>query len=181
MISFKEIKEGLFSYEEPAGGWVATFKKPTDLLKAATKVRDAGVGRFDCFTPMPLHGLDKAMGLKRSWVPFVTLVTGLLGAALELLYITYIDVFDWPIVYGGKPHFAFWGYIPILFEITVFFGGLSTVAAVIILGRLWCINRKPVAPGITSDTFAIWIGDNLTKEQVENLLSGLGAEITPVE
>lgn len=181
MISFKEIKEGLFSYEETEGGWVATVKKPADLLKAAEKARDAGVKRFDCFSPMPLHGMDKAMGMKRSWIPFITLVTGLAGAALQLLYITYVDLFSWPIVYGGKPHFAIFAYIPILFEITVFFGGLSTVAAVIILGRLGYMNRKPVAPGITSDTFAIWIGDNLSKEQVENLLSGLGAEIKPVE
>ncbi|MCS6985123.1 MAG: DUF3341 domain-containing protein [Leptospiraceae bacterium] len=181
MVSFKEVKEGLFSYEEPDKGWVAIFTKPQELLKAAEKVRDAGIKRFDCFTPMPIHGLDKAMGLKRSWVPFVTLVTGLGMALLEFLYILYIDVINWPIVYGGKPHFSFPAYIPILFEVTVFMGGVCTAAAVIVLGRLGKINRKPIHPRVTSDTFALWIGDELSRQEVEKILSPISCEIKPLE
>lgn len=181
MVSFKEIKEGLFTYEETHGGWVATVESPADLLKVAEKAKNAGVKEFDCFSPMPLHGLDKAMGLKRSWLPFVTLVTGLLGLAFQLLYIYYVDVISWPINYGGKPHFALIAYVPILFEVAIFFSGSCTVAAVIIMGRLGRINRKPVTPRVTGDGFAIWIGDSLSLQQVESMFSGISVDIKALE
>lgn len=181
MVSFKEIKEGLFTYTEPTKGWMVVLKKPQDLLEAAKRIRDANIKDFDCFTPMPIHGLDKAMGLKRSWIPFITLVTGLGMALLEFLYIVYIDLMDWPLIYGGKPHFSFPAYIPILFEVTVFMGGVCTVAAVIILGRLGKINRKPIHPRVTSDTFVLWIGDAIPRAEVEKLLQGVSYELKELE
>ena len=63
----QSIKKGLFFYEEPDKGYVASIKSAKNLLKAATIVRDAGIKRFDCFTPFPLHGMEKAMGIEKSW------------------------------------------------------------------------------------------------------------------
>lgn len=182
MLSIAEIKRGLFSYEEVSAGYVATLKSASDLLKAAEKVRQANVKSFDCFTPCPIHGLDKAMGLNRSWIPLLTLIGGLMAAALGLCYIIFIDVFNWPIVYGGKPFFSWPAYVPILFELAIYFASVFTVTGVLVLGRLGFMNRKLPAAGVTSDVFAIWLGDkNLTRADVERILSGLNAQIEEVK
>ncbi|HRP70084.1 MAG TPA: DUF3341 domain-containing protein [Turneriella sp.] len=182
MLSIAEIKRGLFSYEEAKSGFIAVVKSAADLLKAAEKTKQANVKSFDCFTPCPIHGLDTAMGIHRSWIPSLTLVGGILGAVLGLAYITFIDVFNWPIIYGGKPYFSWPAYVPLLFELSIYFASFFTVFAVIALGKLWRINRKLPVQGVTSDVFAIWIGDaNLSKADVERILSGLNVEIKEIQ
>lgn len=180
MLSFKEIKAGLFSYEEADRGHVIAIKTAADLLKGAEKVKQAGVKHFDCYTPFPIHGLDIAMGLHRSWIPFVTLLSSLMALILGVSYIFYIDVIDWSIVYGGKPYFSGPAYVPILFELAVYFAAVAAVASVIVLGKLGTISRKPILPNVTSDGFAIWIGDNLSEAEIKNILGNLGDEIHPV-
>ncbi|MBS0619375.1 MAG: DUF3341 domain-containing protein [Spirochaetes bacterium] len=178
MLSIAEIKRGLFSYEEATKGFVASFKSAGDLLKAAEKTKQANVKTFDCFTPCPIHGLDTAMGLHRSWIPVLTLIGGLMAIVLELAYIAFIDLSNWPIIYGGKPYFSWPAYIPILFEVSIYFATVFTVTGVIVLGRLGRISRKPPVAGVTSDVFAIWMGDeNLNRSDVERILAGLPAEI----
>jgi hypothetical protein len=182
MLSIAEIKRGLFSYDEAKKGFVASFKSPGDLLKAAKQTKEANVKLFDCFTPCPIHGLDTAMGLHRSWIPVLTFIGGFTAMLLSLSYITYIDVFNWSIVFGGKPYFSWPAYIPILFEMTIYFAAVATVVAVLVLGRLGFINRKPPVAGVTSDVFAIWLGDStLTRSDVERILSGLPAEIKEIQ
>jgi len=182
MLSIAEIKRGLFSYEEATSGYVASFKSAADLLKAAEKTKQANVKLFDCFTPCPIHGLDHAMGLHRSWIPVLTFLGGIMALILGLSYITFIDVFNWSIVFGGKPFFSWPAYIPILFELTIYFAAVFTVVAVLVLGRLGFINRKLPAAGVTSDVFAIWLGDaNLSKADVERILSGLPADIKEIQ
>lgn len=182
MLSIAEIKRGLFSYDEVSGGYVASFKAPGDLLKAAQKVKEANVKLFDCFTPCPIHGLDTAMGLHRSWIPVLTFLGGVMALILSLSYITFIDVFNWPIVFGGKPYFSWPAYVPILFEMTIYFAAVFTVVAVLVLGRLGFINRKVPAHAVTSDVFAIWLGDKgITRGDVERILSGLNPQIEEVK
>lgn len=181
MLSIAEIKRGLFSYEEATQGFIASFKSAADLLKAAEKTKQANVKLFDCFTPCPIHGLDHAMGLHRSWIPVLTFIGGIMALILGLAYISFIDLLNWPIVYGGKPFFSWPAYVPILFELTIYFAAVFTVVAVLVLGRLGFINRKVPAEGVTSDVFAIWLGDaNLSKADVERILSGLPADIKEI-
>ncbi|MES0488769.1 MAG: DUF3341 domain-containing protein [Leptospirales bacterium] len=177
MVSFSEIKKGLFRYEEAVGGWVATIKSAADLLKAAEKVKEAGVKKFDCFSPFPIHGLEKAMGLSRSWVPFITLIFGLSGGVIGFLLMTWIETSDWPVLHGGKPLWAWPAFIPITFELTILFGAFSTVGVTLYLGRLGKISRKPVVNSITSDGFAVWIGDSIGKDEIAKMLDGLYDEI----
>jgi hypothetical protein len=182
MLSIAEIKRGLFSYEEATGGFIASFKSAGDLLKAAEKTKQANVKSFDCFTPCPIHGLDHAMGLHRSWIPVMTFVGGIMALILGLAYIWFIDVLNWPIVYGGKPFFSWPAYVPILFELTIYFASVFTVVSVLVLGRLGFINRRLPAAGVTSDVFAIWLGDaNLSRADVERILSGLSTDIKELQ
>ena len=177
MIDFKEIKKGLFRYEEPKGGWVVTIKDAGKLLKAAEKVRDAGIKHFDCFTPFPMHGLEKAMGLPRSWVPLFSLIGGLTGLTFAFSAMTYIESFFWPMIHGGKPLFAWPAYVPIMFEMTILFSAFATLGTFIYLGRLGKTKRTPVLNTVTSSGFAVWIGDTITKKEVEKMLSGLYSNV----
>ena len=89
-----------------AYGLIAEFDSPAAVLSAAEKVRDAGFRRWDVFSPFPVHGLDKVMGLKNSLVGWFALVFG--GGAFigSMLMIWYMNGYDYPIITGGKPMFS---------------------------------------------------------------------------
>jgi hypothetical protein len=142
-------------------GVVGFFDSDHALMEAARRTRDArgtsGIETFDVFSPYPIHGMDDAMGLKRSPLPFVTFGAGLTGfcCAFLLQYIT--SAVDWPLIVGGKPFNSWPAFVPIMFELTVLFAGLCTVAGMFILNRLPNISRKTFDPGITRDRFALMI------------------------
>ena len=78
--------------------------EPADALAAAAKVRDAGWKHFDFLTPFPIHGMEEAMGQKRSWIPWATGVLAVCGILFAQGLQNYVMVFDWPMNFGGKPH-----------------------------------------------------------------------------
>ena len=85
---------------------LAEFDSPAAILSAAEKVRDAGYSRWDVFTPFPIHGMDKVMGLKNSLVGWVSLFMGG-GAFLSVVgLIWFCNAFDYPLIVGGKPMFS---------------------------------------------------------------------------
>ncbi len=181
MVSFSEIKKGLFSYKEVKQGWMVSIKSASDLLKAAEKARDSqSVSNFDCFSPFPIHGIEKAMGLGRSWLPLFTLLFGLLGCISIFAFMSYVDIFDWPMNVGGKPYFAWPAYIPITFEVTVLSAGLASVFAVIYLGKLGKANRELPIANITSTGFGIWIEDEIEESEVMSIMGNLAGEVVRV-
>ena len=87
-------------------GIIAEFDSPAAVLSAAEKVRDAGYSRWDVFSPFPVHGLEKVMGLKNSKVGAFSLLFGA-GAFISTMgLIWYCNAFDYPILIGGKPMFS---------------------------------------------------------------------------
>ena len=87
-------------------GILAEFDSPAAILSAAEIVRDAGYSRWDVFTPFPIHGMDKVMGLKNSLVGWVSLFMGG-GAFLSVVgLIWFCNAFDYPLIIGGKPMFS---------------------------------------------------------------------------
>lgn len=87
-------------------GILAEFDSPAAILSAAEKVRDAGYSRWDVFTPFPIHGMDKVMGLKNSLVGWVSLFMGG-GAFMSVVgLIWFSNAFDYPLIVGGKPMFS---------------------------------------------------------------------------
>ena len=91
---------------EKTYGILAEFDSPAAILSAAEKVRDAGYSRWDVFTPFPIHGMDKVMGLKNSLVGWVSLFMGG-GAFLSVVgLIWFCNAFDYPLIVGGKPMFS---------------------------------------------------------------------------
>ena len=87
-------------------GLMAEFNTPGDLLRAAEKVRDAGYSKWDVFTPFPIHGMDKVMGLKNSLVGWVALGGGVFMFLNVVGLIWFANAFDYPLIVGGKPMFS---------------------------------------------------------------------------
>lgn len=135
---------------------VATFSDSQKLMHAVTAVQAENYRIYDVYSPYPIHGLDEAMHLRRSRLPWVTFLVGLTGVTLALTFQFYTSVLDWPLNVGGKPDNSTLAFIPISFELTVLLGGLSTVAALFLRSRLFP-GKKPmlVDEGVTNDTFAI--------------------------
>ena len=117
-------------------GILARFEDPKTLLLAAEKVRDSGFMKFDCYTPYPMHGLDDAMGLKRSILGYVVGGGALGGAALGLLLQWYASAYAYPIVISGKPFFSWQAFMIITFVTMVLGGALSALLGMFHLNRM---------------------------------------------
>ena len=164
-------------------GIAATFKTPDEIINAAKKVTESGFTRFDVNTPYPVHGMDNAMKIKPSKLGFVTLVMGLTGAALALLFMYWTMSVDYRMVIGGKPFFAFPAFIPITFEFTVLLATVSTVIAMIALFFRLPDNEHPLhdteyMKSVSYDKFGVIIeaaDEKFDEKSVKELLQNLNA------
>jgi hypothetical protein len=163
----------------PEGFVVGTFSEPDLLLAAVVSLRRERFRVYDVFAPYPIHGLDEAMAIRRTRLPLVTLVAGLAGLTLAAVFQFYTNVLDWPLNVGGKPNNSTLAFIPICFELTVLFGGLATVFALLVRARLYPGKREQLATeGVTDDCFALVLRrpDNFFEtRRAHELLEQLGA------
>jgi hypothetical protein len=121
--------------EQPYG-LIATFDTPAELYKAAERVRNAGYRQWDCITPFPIHGLDGAMGLKRSIVPRFSLAGGITGFCTGMSLIWYTDAFDYKLTVGGKPFFSPLFAFPVSYELTILFTAFATIGGMFFINGL---------------------------------------------
>lgn len=121
---------------EPTYGLIATFDRPADLYHAAEKVRDAGYRHWDCITPFPVHGLDKAMGLRRSIVPRISLAGGITGFCTGMTLIWFADAYANRLVVGGKPFFSPLFAFPVSYELTILFTAFATIIGMFVVNGL---------------------------------------------
>jgi hypothetical protein len=149
-------------------GVIGFFDDPHALMTATEQVRDAKYKDFDTYTPYPVHGLLTSQGLERSALPFVTLAAGITGCTLGFLLEYWTSAVDWPINIAGKPFNSLPAFIPIIFELTILFSGLATVAGMFILNGLPNLKRKAFDPSITRDRFALVIEPNNLSEKAAN-------------
>lgn len=117
-------------------GLISTFDNVTDLYQAAEQVRDAGFKHWDCITPCPVHGLDAAMGVRRSIVPRFSLAGGIIGFCSGMLMIWYIDAYDFPLIVGGKPMFSPLFAFPVSYEMTILFTAFATIIGMFLVNGL---------------------------------------------
>src|SRR5262249_55905683 len=115
---------------------VATFADSEALIDAVTTIRAHGFKIYDVYAPCPIHGLDQLIGIRRTRLPYVTLVAGVLALAATIAFEFYAAVFDWPLNVGGKPDNSTLAFVPIAFEMTVLAAGLATVAGFLLRSRL---------------------------------------------
>lgn len=157
--------------------WVGFFDDPQTLLKAANQAREKGFQELDAFAPYPVHGLERALGLKHSWIPYATLVFGLGGATLGYLFMYWVSAVDWPLNIGGKPFNSWPAFVPVVFECGVLLGGLATFVALLVATNL--PSQKPfvIDPELTNKRFALVIPEkqDSVREDIERFLKGAGA------
>lgn len=137
----------------------AFYTDDEDLLSGLRKLKEEGVEILDVLTPFPVHGLDKILGYRRSWIARVGFIGGAFGALAAFAFQAWIFTTDYPLNIGGKPFMAIPSFIPVTFEMTVLFAAVSMVFAFLI--------RSGIGPGanpiihderITDDRFVILVG-----------------------
>ena len=120
----------------PLHGLLAEYHTPTEILAASRKVRDAGFSRWDTYTPFPVHGIDKAMGIRMTILPWIVLGAGLTGLATAILLQWWTNGYDYPWLISGKPIWSIPANVPIMFELTVLFSGITALVAMLVLNNL---------------------------------------------
>lgn len=137
---------------------VGYYYSPEDILEATRKTKERGFKDFDSFTPFPIHGMEHAMGMKRTPLPYISFVAGAIGLCTAFFLTAWTHYISWPLNIGGKPLFALPAYIPIMFELTVLFAGVTTAVVMFtyFLG-LPNFKKKVFHPDITNDRFALAI------------------------
>jgi len=118
-------------------GLIAEFETPGQVVKAAEQVRDAGFKWWDCCTPFPVHGLDKAMGIRPTILPVAVFFAGLTGTIAAFVLQSFTNASDfsvwalvwvtgYPFMISGKPFLSVPAFIPVMFELTILFSALGT-------------------------------------------------------
>jgi hypothetical protein len=157
--------------------WVlAEFEREGALLDAARALRARGHRSVDLHSPYPLHGSDEALGLRRSTVPLVALVAGVVGASSGYLLQWWTVGVDWPLNVGNRPPHSAPAFIPVTFELGVLFASLS-----IFLGLLFAYFRFPRVhhPLFEVEAFrsatidALWLSAEVEGDDAEPLASDL--------
>ena len=157
---------------------VGNFDDEAVLFPAVKKVRLAGYKIHDVYTPMPIHGLDVAMGLRDTSLHTAGFIYGITGTATALSGISYALVYDWPLNFGGKPYFALPAWIPIIFELTVLFSAVGMVLTFCYLCQMAPFVRKHhFNLRSTDDQFAMVIEctDKTNVGDLQDFLKSIGA------
>lgn len=170
--------------DAPVFGIAAEVSSAAELYHAAEKVRDAGYRRWDVYSPFPIHGMDQAMGLRKSWLSALVFLGGVTGLATAVILQFYPSSIEYPLIVAGKPvnFFTVPAFFPVMFELTVLISAFTATFGMIILNGLprwhhpifnWDRFKK-----VTNDGFFLAIeatDPRFDKESTRVLLEGLGA------
>lgn len=117
-------------------GILAEFRNPKELVDAAEKIKEAGYKDFDTYAPFPIHGMEKAMGIKESPLGWIVLAGGLVGCLGALALMIWVMVYEYPMNISGKPYFNLPVLIPITFELTVLLSAFAATFGMFALNKL---------------------------------------------
>ncbi len=135
---------------------LAIYDCEEKLLESAEKARDKNIEMYDVYTPFPVHGLDDAMGIKRSFLPYVTFLAGGAGLTAAVALQVWTSAIDWPTIIGGKPFISWPAFVPISFELTVLFAAHTTVLAFLVYNKLFPGKKAVILhPEQTCNKFVI--------------------------
>src|SRR5210317_1051643 len=150
------------------------------LLLAVKKVKEANYHIEEVYTPFPVHGLDKAMGLAPTRIAIAAFIYGLIGLSVAIVMMNFIMIQDWPQDIGGKPSFSYLenmpAFVPIMFEMTVFFAAHLMVITFYLRSKMWPFKKaENPDPRTTDDHFLMEIPIHGNQNELESLLTETGA------
>lgn len=160
------------------GGLAAIFLDEHKTVAAAARCREAGLKKFDAITPFPVHGMEEAVGIRRSILPYFTFGGGVVGLCVGLWFTIWTSAVSWPINVGGKPFNSLPAFIPVCFELTVLFAALTSLAAFGYMCNLPKIDPPMIDPDLSSHKFAIYVPSDdhgYDAAKLEQMFKDLGA------
>lgn len=176
------MKEEKIAKDRKVFGLLGEYKTASEIFHACEVVRDAGYKKWDACTPFPVHGLEHAMGLRASRLPWFVLLAGMVGGGGIIVFMIWASAFDYPLNIGGKPTWSIPAFIPVVFECTVLLSALTAAFG------MFAVNRMPTYhhplfnvknfEGVTDDKFFIVIEHSdplFALELTEELLKSTGA------
>ncbi|PCJ97940.1 MAG: hypothetical protein COA50_03135 [Flavobacteriaceae bacterium] len=160
---------------------IQAFYDDDDVLMHAVKeVKAAKYHIEEIFCPFPVHGLDKAMGLAPTRIAIASFIYGCIGFVVSIVMMNYIMISDWPQDIGGKPSFSYIqnmpAFVPIMFELTIFFAAHLMVITFYLRSRLWPF-KEAENPDVrtTDDHFLMEIEVHNNEKELRELLLNTGA------
>jgi hypothetical protein len=166
----------------------AIYNDDDILLNAVKEVRGAQYHIEEIYTPFPVHGLEKAMGLADTRIAITSFMYGLVGLTVAIVMMNYIMIQDWPQDIGGKPSFSYIenmpAFVPIMFEMTVFFAAHLMVITFYMRSKLWPFKKAENPDVRTTDDHFLMAVDtgNHDIEKMTSFLYNTGAlEISLIE
>ena len=151
-----------------------------DILMAAVKETRAAKHHIEeVYTPFPVHGLEKAMGLKDTRIAITAFMYGCVGFCFAVWMMNYIMIEDWPQDIGGKPSFSFFlnmpSFVPIMFELSVFFAAHLMVITFYMRSRLWPFKKaENPDPRTTDDMFVMEVTVDGNEDELVSFLEKTG-------
>ena len=150
------------------------------LLDAVKEIVKNKMYIHEVYTPFPVHGLDKAMKLKPTNISIATFFYGCIGLTVAVLMMYYIMIVDWPQDIGGKPSFTLIenipSFVPIIFEMTVFFAAHLMVITFYMRSKLWPFKKaENPEPSTTDDKFLIDMESGSNLSRTKTMLKKMGA------
>ncbi|WP_231734231.1 quinol:electron acceptor oxidoreductase subunit ActD [Calycomorphotria hydatis] len=174
-------------------GLIGEFSDPHQLVAAAEKVRDAGYQKWDTYTPFPIHGIEKAMGIRPTLLPWIVLCGGLTGCTVAIIFQWFLNGFETPdvpfalmsgyeYIISGKPIWSLPANIPIAFELTILLSAFSALFGMLAMNRLLQfynpLFKVERFARVTNDRFFLGIDANDPKfdaDGAKSLLTEIGA------
>lgn len=150
------------------------------LLNAVKSIKEEKYHIEEVYTPFPVHGLDKVLGLDETRIAIMSFIYGCVGFLVAVLMINYIMIVDWPQNIGGKPSFSFLenmpAFVPVMFEMTVFFAAHLMVITFYLRSKLWPFKEaENPNPLTTDDKFLVEVAVGKNEKQLTALLKKTGA------
>ncbi len=169
--------------EKKVHGIVAEYTDVDSLMAACRRIRDAGYQKTDAFTPFPVHGIDEALGIKPTHLPWIALVCGISGTCIALLMQIWMNGIDYQYIISGKPYISLPAFIPVAFELTILLASFGAFFG------MWALNglprfsnpifTNPRFDRATDDTFFLYIDskdERFDRGGVEKLLADAGGQ-----
>ena len=158
----------------------ALYNDDDILLSAVKKIKEKHYNIDEVYTPFPVHGLDKALGLEGTRIAIMAFIYGCIGLAVSILMMNHMMIVDWPQNIGGKPSFSYVSnmpaFVPIMFEMTVFFAAHLMVITFYLRSKLWPFKKaENPYPSTTDDKFLIEIGVGKNEKELKALIKKTGA------